>query len=52
MKLDPEKLDEVIQQAGLGKRSADKVRKANGAEPTTARGHGAPAPTVRKRGGL
>ena len=41
--LDPSKLDEVIEAAGLGPRSARKLRNANNPVPQDApRGHGAP----------
>ena len=50
MAIDPKKLDEVIEKAGLGERTAKKLRNANKEEPkeqTPKRG-GAPSPLIGK----
>lgn len=60
MGVSPEELDKLIAEAGLGARSAQKLRKANTAQKAEdtpaparqARGHGAPALSTASRGKL
>lgn len=56
MGVDPNELDAIIEKAGLGERSAKKLREANGApkseKKSSPRGHGAPALPHRMAGTL
>lgn len=55
MGVDPSELEKIIEKAGLGARSAKKLRDANGTpvpKESSPRGHGAAAPLQRVAGGL